>query len=884
MLSRLRLAIARVIAFIRRDGDDRDLREELASHLAMREDHYLQQGLMPTEARRRARLDLGGAVQLREAHQDVRGLPLLDTLGRDVRYALRTLRHDSGTTASALLIIGLGLGACATVFSVVNTLLIRPLPFADAERLVWIANGTSDNLSEQTAQVSNAIDLRDQSATLVGVAGFSPFYSVGDVRLAGDTGHERVTEVPVTEEFFSLLGVVPVHGRLFSHEESLWNAPPVVLLDHGFWQRRFAADPAIVGQALSLNGRDATVVGVLPASFDFSATFTPGNSADVFSPFPLSPETNRRGNTLALVGRLAENTDVDSAAAEVTVVASRFPTGRIGDGPHRNGFRPHLTPLRERVSGSFRHALAVLAGAVGFLMLLVCANLSNLLLARGATRRREIAVRAALGAGRGRLVRQLLIEGVLLSVGGAALGLVLALLGTGLLSSLDNTAIPLLSNVRLDAMAFTFSAALALATGISISLLPAMHVSAGSPYQALTDGSRGSTDGASGVARRALVVAEVALVCVLLTGAGLLTRSLMNVLAVEPGFEAGGVVTLRVDPGQRYADAEARHAYFNEILDNVSALRAVEAAGLTDALPFGDNFGWRRWTATAEGVPDDTDIDPLIRMTDEGYFDAMQIPVQAGRTFTRADDASAEPVVILNDALARALFPNGDAVGRMVESSGQDRRVVGVVAGVRYFSLEQDAGLEMYLPLRQFSIYAVVDLVARSSRPATEVAAGLRTTLARIDPSLPTINIRTMDQLMEDTVFTRRSVVSVIVGFAAFGLVLAWLGLYAVIAYAVSQRHHEIGIRMALGATPGNVRLQILRETLRLAALGVAIGVPAAWMMARAIRGLFFDVQPADPVTVVVVLAVLIGVAALAGYLPARRASRIHAMTALRAD
>ena len=815
-------------------------------------------------------------------------LSLVETLVRDLRYAARTLRRDAALTTFAILIIGVGVGASTTVFSVVNALWLRPLPFHDPGRLVWVANGPSENLSRQSVQVGHVVDLREQSQSLAGLAGFSPFYGVGDIRLTGTGEPERVTGVPVTEGFFPLLGVQAWLGRNFTAEECLWGAPRTAILSYTFWQRRLGAKADVIGASITLDGRPTTIVGVLPPSFDFAGTFSPGRPADLFLPFPLSPENNRRGNMVALIGRLKPGIDLTAAAVETATAVDRISASApdVEPGRRRNAFRPILTPLQDRISGRFHTTLALLAAAVGFLMLLVSANISNLLLARASARHKEMALRMALGAGRGRLVRQLLVESLALSCSGAALGLALAFGGTSLIAHLDGASIPLLQDVRVDGLAMVFIASVAVLTGVGFGVLPALQASGLAPQEALKDVSRGVTGG-GGWIRRAIVVTEIVLVCVLLTGAGLLTRSLSRVLDVDPGFTPENVITLRVDPSRlEHPTRETRNAFFDTVLHHVRSVSGVEAVGLTDALPLGDNFGWRGWTVSPRDRATDPAAHPnaLTRMIDDQYFSAMRIAMKAGRGFTSDDHAASERVIVINEALARALWPDEDPLGRVVRASGRDYRVVGVVNDVRYFALERDTGQEMYMLLKQTGDYQTVDLVVRSAVPPASLIPAIRAALKRADPGLPAVEFRTMEQLVDRSVFTRRIIVQLLAGFAGFGLILASLGLYAVISYSVSQRTREIGVRVALGAAPLAMQRQILTQTMTLAAIGLAIGLPVAWIAARAIQSLLFGVVSSDPMTFGAVVTVVAIVAALAGYIPARRASRIDPVLALRAE
>ena len=882
----VRELLARLRSFFRKRDRDKEFDEELSAHLDMAIQDNIQRGMSPEQARRSALVSIGGMEQARELHRESRGLPLLETLLKDLRYGVRMLRRDAVLATFSILIVGVGVGASSTVFSVFHALLLRPLPFEDPSRLAWIDNGESENLSVRTVQVNNLLELREQNQSFSGIAAYSPFYGTGDIRLTGVGEPERLTGVPVTENFFQLLGVQPGLGRIFTAEECRWNAPKTVVLSHRFWERRYAADPGIIGRSITLDGQPVTIVGVMPESFDFAAIFAPGSRIDLFSPFPLSPETNRHGNTLALIGRLNPGVNLQDAQVEATLIGDRIQSGRFGQ-VWRNEFHPRLSTLRNHVSGRFRYALLVLACAVGFLMLLVCADLSNLLLARTEARQKEMAIRSALGASRRCLIRQMLVESLMLSGCGAALGLVLAKGGTQLLARIEGASVPLLQQVRVDGEALGFTLLVAILTGIVFGLMPALQASSFAPHMALKEYSRGLIGGRGrSWMRGSLVVCEIALACVLLTGAGLLMRSLMRVLDVELGFESENVVAVRVDPGWAYSSLSQKNAYFNEVLKSVRSAPGVEAVGLTDALPLSDNFGWRTWnTSTKEQVnEEDRHQHPLVRMVDGGYLAAMKIPLRAGRNFTSADNASSEPVIIVNEALASVLWPDEDPLGRIIVTSGTERRVVGVVGGVRYFALERDAGLEMYMPIRQTGDSHVVDLVVRGTLPPASLTPGIRTALRRADPNLPATEFRLMRQLVDHSVFPRRFVGFLLAGFAAFGLILASLGIYGVISYSVSQRKQEIGIRMALGATAGDLQTRILMQTARLALAGMILGVAASWMAARAIQGLLFGVTSSDPVTFAAVLVLLAAVAALAGYLPAWRASRLDPLDALRAE
>ena len=803
----------------------------------------------------------------------------MPTLLQDLRYTLRTYRRDAGFALFAIAIVGLGIGASATVFSVVNTLLLRPLPFSEPERLVWIANHDTSGLSGQTTQVGHMLDFRERTQTLSAVAGFFAFYGVGDNLLTGRGEPERVSGVPVSDNFFDILGVRPLMGRTFTPEECKWQGPKAVILSHGLWTRRFNSDPAIVGSALTINDEPHTVVGVMPASFDFASIFAPGSHFELYFPFPLSPETNRWGNTMAMIGRLKPGVTVAQAQADTR----RIGTELTREHTDRNSFEGFVKPLAEQVNGRMRLALWVLAGAVGAVMLIVCANLSNLLLARTAARQKEIAIRTALGAGRGRLVAQMLTEGIVLSCTGAVLGLLLALAGTRALSRLDAVSVPLLAQVHADGTTLAFTLGIAILTGIVFGLAPAFNAPESALHDALKDSSRGSTGRRTWV-RNALVVSEVAFACVLLVGAGLLLRSFVRVMDVDLGFRPEQAITMRVDPDASYDTREKRLVYIGEVLRRVREIPGVQAAGITDALPLGKN---RTWGARAKGVTYERGRAPLAfpRIVSDGYPAALGIPLKAGRDISAQDTATSEPVIVINESMARALWPGQDPIGKVTTNiCGAERKVIGVVGDVRHLALEQRSGNEMYIPLRQCGDLPSTDLVVRSTLATAPLVAAVRDTLKPLAPNLPGNQFRTIQGLVDKSVSPRRLVLMMLGGFAVFALILASLGIYALISYSVSQRTQEIGIRMALGASARDVQVRIVTQTLALAAIGMVLGVIASWLLGRSVSGLLYGVTSTDPLTFAGMLAVLGVVALLAGYLPARRASRIDPLVALRVE
>jgi predicted permease len=867
-----------------------DANDELHTFLDERVEHLITHGMPPEEARAEALRRLGSP--LGDAHELIRSSAIarertvrtrqwLEDLEQDVRFAVRTLGRDRIFTVSAIAIISLGIGASATVFSVADALLVRPLPFRDPNELVWMANGTRGGLSGQTAQVNHLQALHEQDRSFADVAGYFAFYGIGDASLVRNGDAIRLSSVPVTQNFFSMLGVQPVLGRSFTPEESAADPTNVVMLSHSLWQHEFASDPAIVGKSITLNNAPQTVVGVLPPSFDFGSVFAPGTRIDLFVPFPLTEANDRQGNTLALIGRLRPGATIAGADAELAVLSPQITAAH----PDRNAFTPHLSPLRTHVVGQIHSALVMLAFAVGTVMLIVCANLSNLLLVRATARRKEMAIRAALGAGRRRLVRQMLTESVLLSAGGAAIGLMLAVLGTRTIARLQTVNLPLLGDVRIDASSFAFIVCLAMLAGLMFGMAPALQLSELAVHDALKASGRGSTENRSGRRMRtALVVSEIALACMLLVGSGLLVRSFLKLLEVDLGFRPEMVTAIRIDPDQDVFASRAKFAsYVDEALRLTKALPGVKAAAIADGLPLGKNRTWGVRAAGETYSRERPNPVAYIRLATDGIVGAMGLQLVAGRDLAATDDSAHERVVMINETTAHALWPGQDAIGK-VALIDTARRVVGVVHDVRHLSLDQAAGLELYIPYRQIDEYPTVELIVRSAVPAPSLARSIRTALAPIAPDIALNEVQTLGEIVDRSVSPRRFFTLLLSAFAAFALALALFGIYGVISYTVAHRQQEIGVRMALGASQGIVQRKILRETLELAIVGIVLGTAASWIAARLLRSQLFGVSSADPATFIAMIVVVTAVALVSGYLPARRASRIDPTAAFRSS
>jgi len=879
-----RRAWQRVRAFFGKDALDQDLDAEMASHLELAVEENLRSGMSPEEARRRAMVRFGGVQQAREEQRAARGLPVLDVLGQDVRYTLRTLRRDAGFTVVAVLILALGIGANVAVFSVVNTLLLRPLPFPDPGRLVRITTVNPPcGESCRTYSADATREFQERNHSFDSVTGYFAFTGPDNFKLTDRAVPVPATGILVMDNFFQSLGVQPMMGRLFLPEEALHGSRPTAVLSYPFWKRQFNGDRNIVGRAVSFNGTPVTVIGVLPESFDFGSVFSPGERVDMFVPYVMS-DFEDDGNDLALMGRLKPGVTLGQAQEEANQL---FPKLDIDlKHPEYNAnyhYTAHLIGMKEYVSGKLRRSLEVLWGAVGMILLIVCVNLSNLMLARAAARSKEFAMRMALGAGRGRIVRQLLVESLILSAAGSALGLAIAEGVTRFVAHSGSIALPLLTDVRIDGAAMAWTVGLALAAGVVCGVAPALRLASGTVQEALKDSGHGMSEGRrhEGL-RSALVIAEIALACVLLVGAGLLLRSFLHLMDVDLGFRPAraDMISLDFDDGQKQA---ARVEQWQEIIRRVETIPGVETAGITDNLPLSRN---RSWGLRAKGVvyrPGELQ-GTFVFIVSPGYLGAIGMRLLEGRDF-RWDDTSKPPGVIINETVAKALWPGRDPIGQIADIDGGDARVIGVIADVHETSVEGGSGWQMYLPVTapQFGPEGA-DLVVRSALPAGTLAGSVMAEVRAVDPGQPATQLQPLQGLVDHSMSPRRFFVLLVGIFAGLGLLLASLGIYGVIAYSVTRQTQEIGIRMALGASRGRVQATVLGRTLRLAVSGIVAGSVVSFFAARLIASLLYGTQPTDWLTYLGMIVLLLAVAALAGYLPARRASRIDPLVALRTN
>lgn len=864
-----------------------DLRKELDAHLAEEADELEREGLSPRQAQSAAYKAFGNRLQAQEDTRTAWGFSSLETLLQDFTYALRTMRRSPMLTAIGIVTLTLGIGANTAIFSVVSTVLLRPLAYREPDRLVHISHARFSPMAP-----ANFIDLQRDMQSWESAAAVSA-WSGG---LETKAGREQVLGLMVSADTFRMLGVFPALGRAFLPEEHQPGKNQAVILSHRLWQRAFGASPAIIGSTVILSSVPYTIAGVMPPSFQFTPFWF--TEAELWLPMTLSDQaSNRRAQYLRLFARLKPGVTLQQSATELSsrwhALEQAYPVENA-----KIGIR--LRTLNEMVVGNIRPALLVLLAAVGFVLLIACANLANLALARSVERRREIAIRTALGAPRARVVRQLVTESLLVSISGGILGVLLAWFGVDALQSvLRQTAIPRVDEITIDGPVLLFVAATSILTGLLFGLFPALEATRPSLTGNLRDGGRGSSDGPRSLRTRAiLVMAEVALSIVLLAGAGLMLRTFAALRAIDPGFDPQNVVTMQISvSGQTELRGARRAQFFHSLAGQVRALPGIESASFVNHIPIGgDNW---RLRAYGQGLPVPAESDPttaLYRVVTPGYFRTMRIPLREGRDFSPSDRDNTTPVVIVNEVLARRLWPNESAVGKRLATSIEDTPVwytiIGVSAGTRQESLAEPTLPEYFFPYNQTPSllnrtdpgFAYLTLVVRTALPAQQTANVVRTLVAQANTEAVLSAVRTMEQILSSSTWQARFYMLALLVFAAFALLLAAVGIYGVMAWSVTRRRQEIGIRIALGADRARVIWMVLRQSAIVVASGVAIGLPLAFAATQTMAKMLYGVTPSDPVTFLAVPPVLIAVALAASYFPARRASGLDPVTALRGD
>jgi putative ABC transport system permease protein len=821
------------------------------------------------------------------------GLRSLEMLWQDVRFGLRMLFRSFGFTSVAVLALALGIGANSAIFSLVNAALLRPLPFSDPERLVMVwGNFQRLNMTRLGVSAPEFVDYKNQSDVFAEVAAFQ----TATFNLTGMDEPERIGGARVSASLFPLLGVAPLLGRTLPAEEDMAGRGRAAVLSHRLWQRRFGSDPALIGKSVTLDGENYTVVGVMPQSFQFpfGESFSTGR-ADVWVPVAFSQEalSNRDHYFFRMIARLKPGVTLAQARSAMSTIGSRFeqqyPRTYRGPNGEDGGWQVTVTTLQDEVVGDSRLLLLVLLGVVGLVLLIACANITSMLLARATTRRREIAIRTALGASRIRLIRQFLTESIMLSLLGGAVGLLLASWILSPLFRMSPREIPRLDEVGLDGRVLGFTLVISVLTGLLFGLVPALQSSRTDLSEALKEGSKSTTAGhGQRRLRSLLVVCEIALALVLLIGAGLMIKSFGRLLGVDPGFDPENVLTMQVSlPPSGYADPKAKLSFYAQLLERVKSLPGIESASITSALPLsGPTFGG---PFSIEGRPLDLSGKPPhadVRTTAPGYFHVLKTPLIRGRDFGAEDTDNSVPVVIINETFARNFFANGDAIGQRIKigAPGSPRPwmlITGIAKDVKSGGLDAEVMPEMYMPYSQNAGPAMTLLIRTHVDPSKTIRAVRREVLS-IDKDQPVYNISTMEQLLNSSIAQRRLSMMMLGAFALLALLLAISGIFGVMAYSVAQRTHEIGIRMALGAQKKDVLRLIMGHGMRLTLSGIFVGLVGAFLLTRVMSSLLYSVSSTDPLTFAVVSVLLASVALLACYIPAYRAMKVDPTIALR--
>lgn len=886
MFSRFNVLMSRIRNLFSRRAADEEFSTELESHLSLLADEYVRRGMPPDEARRVARLRLGGAAQLQETNRELRGLPAIESFLQDIRYAIRTLRKSPGFTAVAVLTLALGIGANTAIFSVVYAEILRPLPYANPSQLVGVFySKPQDNVPPEGFFYQDYLAFREQNNVFSEMAGMTSH----SLTLTGHGDPSEARVLDVTPEFFSLLGVKPLRGRTFVSQDGLSGGAPVVIISENLWRGSLGSPPNIIGSSLTLDKRLFTVIGIMPGDFSFPL-FTP--TQDIWIPLaqdPLfGPWMNRRGgHWLPLIARLKPGVSRAQAQAEMDTFAVSF--GKLN--PNEDaGATFGVMPLQTEFVGDVRSALFVLLGAVGLLLLIACANIANLLLTRATTRAREMAIRATLGAGRRRIIRQLLTESAVLGVAGGGAGIGLAYWGVMELGRMLPGDMPQLHAIHVDTAVLIFALALSIVASFIFGLAPALFAADFNLQQNLSQSSGRSGEGSRRrTSRNLLAGAEIALATVLLVAAGLLIRSFASLTTVSPGFKVEHVVKADVSlPQFQYSTHQQWSSFGDDLIRRVQAEPGLSESALGAPLPMNGtaNLGF-----SVVGAPP---LKPGAFQTADyvavspSYFHVMGIPLLHGRSFTVQDSFTSPLVTIISESLAHTYFPGQDPIGRQLAFSFPPvaplpRQIVGIVADIHDVSLAQNPGPMMYVPYAQGPFWGA-EVVVNSPLSTSAIVEAIRRDVWQIDKDLPVTDVASLSEMVDTTVAQPRFRTLLLGLFAALALLLAAAGIFGVISYSVSRRTQEIGIRIALGATPSSVLGLILGESSRIILTGLAVGIPVALGLTHFLSSLLFSVRPVDPVTFLAVPVVMALVALLASYVPTRRAMRVDPTVALRCE
>ena len=873
----------RLRALIGRETIIDDIDREMRLHVDLQTDANLAAGMSPDEARREALRTFGNVNKIRDTAYDVKGGGLLETLFQDLRYGARVLIKHKAFTTVAVLTLGLGIGANTAIFSVVNELLLRPLPYRDASTIVTVWEVSPRGRHQNTTSPSNFRSWLEQNPSFQSLAAFTD----QRINLTGDFEPEELSVKLVTLPFFQTLGVDPILGRTFAPGDDEPDKRSITVLSYGLWQRRFGGDPAIVGKQITLNGLPVSVIGVMPPNFQFHIQQRSGTGrpAELWSVLPLR-DLGDYGRFLGAVARLKPGVSAEQADAEMRTIAAR----RSADDPaHNLNFSAEVLPLREQFYGNVRRPLWLLLGAVGFVLLIACANVASLLLSLATAREKEIALRAALGARRSRIVRQLLTESLLLAGLGSVLGLGLAWLGIKGLILISPQDLVNLQSVGLNVPVMLWTLLIAVITGVLFGLTPALHLTRLNLNDSLKEGGKGEGGQTSNRRmRNVFVVSEIALAVVLLAGAGLLVKSFIKLQQIDRGFNTDNVLTMVVRlPDYKYSKDPQVIAFFRQALEHIRSLPGVRAEGIVNYLPFYGGLG----SATGFTVlgrptpPPGQEPSTNVRVADDGYFEALGIPVLRGRNFSQTENIQPRRVVLINEAFARKYFPGEDPIGKTVDVAMFDQptptEIIGIVGNVRYESLIDDYEPYVYFAHPDLT-YSFMTLVIRTDGDPAALAPAVQREIRSLDPSQPVSDVRTMNQVMSQTLSRARFNTLLLALFAGLATVLSAVGIFGVMNYSVALRTREIGLRLAIGAQPRQVLLLILKQGFVLTAIGVIFGLAAAFALTRLLSGLLFGVAAIDVSTFATISLLLVLVSIAACYVPARRAMKIDPLQALR--